>query len=353
MARLRRVLAICLVVAGLATAGARAFAEEKGAAKKDSKTGAKAGSAPEKGAKADATKDAKREVTASADKDPKKEAKADAIKDAKEEKPASKVDAKAEAKTEAKTDAKTDAKTETKTETKTGAKGEAKAEAKSDAKGEAQGEAKFDAKSDSKGTAKSNSKKGAKTAERAGTSRTSGAKSGDSGAGTIGEEPVAGPIPPPLKLSGLREEMSHPPVRHDEHPATKAEREKLEQLAAAINKARDGLRQETARLEAMLAARDAAPPPVSSAGTPSGGDNGEPPKKVPSPLDTLAKAIRGMKPEQAAPILSRVDRKLAADVLLRMPGADAGKVMGVCKPEVAAELAAEIASRTPRAELRR
>jgi len=349
VARLRRVLAICLVVAGLATAGARAFAEEKGAAKKDSKTGAKAGSAPEKGAKADATKDAKREVTASADKDPKKEAKADAIKDAKEEKPASKVDAKAEAKTEAKTDAKTDAKTETKTETKTGAKGEAKAEAK----GEAQGEAKFDAKSDSKGTAKSNSKKGAKTAERAGTSRTSGAKSGDSGAGTIGEEPVAGPIPPPLKLSGLREEMSHPPVRHDEHPATKAEREKLEQLAAAINKARDGLRQETARLEAMLAARDAAPPPVSSAGTPSGGDNGEPPKKVPSPLDTLAKAIRGMKPEQAAPILSRVDRKLAADVLLRMPGADAGKVMGVCKPEVAAELAAEIASRTPRAELRR
>jgi len=337
VARLRRVLAICLVVAGLATAGARAFAEEKGAAKKDSKTGAKAGSAPEKGAKADATKDAKREVTASADKDPKKEAKADAIKDAKEEKPASKVDAKAEAKTEAKTDAKTDAKTETKTETKTGAKGEAK----------------FDAKSDSKGTAKSNSKKGAKTAERAGTSRTSGAKSGDSGAGTIGEEPVAGPIPPPLKLSGLREEMSHPPVRHDEHPATKAEREKLEQLAAAINKARDGLRQETARLEAMLAARDAAPPPVSSAGTPSGGDNGEPPKKVPSPLDTLAKAIRGMKPEQAAPILSRVDRKLAADVLLRMPGADAGKVMGVCKPEVAAELAAEIASRTPRAELRR
>ncbi len=164
---------------------------------------------------------------------------------------------------------------------------------------------------------------------------------------------MAGPIPPPLKLSGLREEMSHPPVRHDEHPATKAEREKLEQLAAAINKARDGLRQETARLEAMLAARDAAPPPVSSAGTPSGGDNGEPPKKVPSPLDTLAKAIRGMKPEQAAPILSRVDRKLAADVLLRMPGADAGKVMGVCKPEVAAELAAEIASRTPRAELRR
>ncbi len=147
--------------------------------------------------------------------------------------------------------------------------------------------------------------------------------------------------------------MSRPPARHDEHAATKAEREKLEKLAAEINKAREGLRQDTAKLEAMLAARDAAPAPVASAGTPSSGDSGEPAKKVPLPIDSLAKAIRGMKPEQAAPIISRVDRKLAADVLLRMPGADAGKVMGVCKPEVAAELAAEIASRTPRAELRR
>ena len=94
-----------------------------------------------------------------------------------------------------------------------------------------------------------------------------------------------------------------------------------------------------------------AAPPASSAA--SGGDSGDPPKKTPTSLDNLAKAIRGMKPEQAAPIISRVDRKLAADVLLRMPGADAGKVMGVCKPEVAAELAAEIASRTPRAELHR
>ena len=147
--------------------------------------------------------------------------------------------------------------------------------------------------------------------------------------------------------------MSRPPARHDEHAATKAEREKLEQLAAEINKAREALRQDTAKLEAMLAARDAAPSPVASAGTPSNGENGEPAKKVPVPLDNLSKAIRGMKPEQAAPIISRVSRKLAADILLRMPGSDAGKVMGVCKPEVAAELAAEIASRTPHAELRR
>ena len=265
---------------------------------------------------------------------------------------------------------------ETKAESKSEAKGEAKGAAKTEAKADVKAEVKTDTKADTKRTAnsepkmappkepekakaakadaKSDSKKDTKTAEKAGASKSSGgAKSGESSAGAVGQEPAEGPLTPPIKLGALREEMSHPPARHDEHVATKAEREKLERLAAEINKAREGLRQDTARLEAMLAARDAAPSPVASAGTPSGGDNGDPPKKVQLPIDSLAKAIRGMKPEQAAPIISRVDRKLAADVLLRMPGADAGKVMGVCKPEVAAELAAEIASRTPRAELRR
>jgi flagellar motility protein MotE (MotC chaperone) len=165
-------------------------------------------------------------------------------------------------------------------------------------------------------------------------------------AGAASEEP-APPTGPPLKISALRDEMNRPP-RKEERGTLHAERERLEQLAAEINKAREELRQDTARLEAMLAARDAA-----GANGGATNDSGEPAKKIPSPLDNLAKAIRGMKPEQAAPILSRVERKLAADVLLRMPGADAGKVMGVCKPEVAAELAAEIASRSPRAELRR
>ena len=171
------------------------------------------------------------------------------------------------------------------------------------------------------------------------------------GSGGAAVEEPAPPTGPPLKVSALHEEMNRSP-RKEEHATPHSERERLERLAADINKAREALRQDTARLEAMLAARDSA-----VAAAPSGGaaasDSGEPVKKIPSPLDSLAKAIRGMKPEQAAPILSRVDRKLAADVLLRMPGADAGKVMGVCKPEVAAELAAEIASRTPRAELRR
>src|SRR6185295_9413698 len=118
--------------------------------------------------------------------------------------------------------------------------------------------------------------------------------------------------------------------------------------AAEINKAREGLRADTARLEALLAQRAAAG--SAPAGEAGGADEGgEPGKKKPTSLDGLAKAMRGMKPEQAAPIISRLERKMAADVLVRMPATDAGKVLGQCKPE----LAAEIASRTPRAELKR
>ena len=260
------------------------------------------------------------------------------------EKPEAAPAGKGDAKPEAKPAGKTDAKSETKPEAKADTKSEPKKDGKGDAKAEANKEATPETKPETK--------KDSKTAAKAGSSRTGRSRKSGDAAGADGEEP-AGPITPPLKLNALREEMSHPPARHDEHAATKAEREKLEKLAAEINKAREGLREDTAKLEAMLAARDAAPSPVASAGTPSSGDSGEPAKKVPSPLDNLSKAIRGMKPEQAAPIISRVNRKLAADILLRMPGADAGKVMGVCKPDVAAELAAEIASRTPHAELRR
>jgi flagellar motility protein MotE (MotC chaperone) len=271
---------------------------------------------------------------------------------------AGKSDGKPEAKAEATSSGKTDANAEGKPESKGEAKPntetakdekkpEPKAEAKADTKKEEKPEPKVEAKKD----AKAEAKKDAKATEKSAAAKP--AKHGKSGESAAAGEEQAGPLTPPLKLNALRDEMSRPPARHDEHAATKAEREKLEQLATEINRAREALRQDTAKLEAMLAARDAAPSPVASAGTPSTGENGEPAKKVPVPLDNLSKAIRGMKPEQAAPIISRVSRKLAADILLRMPGSDAGKVMGVCKPEVAAELAAEIASRTPHAELRR
>ncbi|HET6149041.1 MAG TPA: hypothetical protein VFH68_15995 [Polyangia bacterium] len=266
-----------------------------------------------------------------------------------DDKAAGKTEVKTEAKTEAKTEVKTDAKTEAKTEAKIDAKTEGKAEAKTDAK-DAKIEGKAEAKIDGKGEARSEGK----TEAKAEVKKPEKAAAAKAAKGAAADEP-APPLTPPIKMSALREEMSRPVHKEERAGGMRSERERLEQLAAEINKAREGLRQDTVRLEALLAARDSAAQAASSTTSPAGaGDGGDPPtKKIPTTLDSLAKAIRGMKPEQAAPIMSRVDRKLAADVLLRMPGADAGKVMGLCKPEVAAELAAEIASRTPRAELRR
>jgi flagellar motility protein MotE (MotC chaperone) len=150
---------------------------------------------------------------------------------------------------------------------------------------------------------------------------------------------------PTLNISALRDELRRS-GGEDDRPGSRKNRERLEQLSRDINKARDTLRDDTARLETLLAKAD-------GGGAGGGGDGGETGKKVATPLDLLAKAMRGMKPEQAAPIVSRIEKKLAADILQRMPAADAGKVMAALKPETAAELTAEIAARGPRAEVKR
>jgi flagellar motility protein MotE (MotC chaperone) len=144
------------------------------------------------------------------------------------------------------------------------------------------------------------------------------------------DEPEA--QPPPLKMTALRDEVKrHADER--EHGGGKVDRESLTKMASELNSAREALREDTARMESLLSGADTA---VADAA------NG---KKTAPPLDVVAKAMRGMKPEQAASIFSHMDRRLAADVLRRMPPADAGKVMGFLKPELAAELAAEIALR--------
>ena len=150
------------------------------------------------------------------------------------------------------------------------------------------------------------------------------------------DEPEA--QPPPLKVSALKNEMR----RHTEggEHSAKTERESLGKLASELNAAREALRQDTARMETLMAS-------AQPAAQEEGG------KKSPAPLDIVAKAMRGMKPEQAGPIVTHMDRKLAADVLRRMPPADAGKVMAFLKPELAAELAAEIALRSPHPERKR
>jgi flagellar motility protein MotE (MotC chaperone) len=52
----------------------------------------------------------------------------------------------------------------------------------------------------------------------------------------------------------------------------------------------------------------------------------------------LAKTLKGMKPDQAASLLARLERPLAVEILRRMRPADAGVVLEKMKAETAAEL---------------
>jgi flagellar motility protein MotE (MotC chaperone) len=154
--------------------------------------------------------------------------------------------------------------------------------------------------------------------------------------------------PPSLTSNALRGEMRQSGGAVEGPRPT--ERARLEQLASDITRAREALRADTARLEQMLKSRG------ESGGMPVGDPLAEGGPAAPplsekdlqkEQLDSVSKALKGMKPEQAAAIVARLDRLLAAEILRRMRPADAGAVMGQLKPEVAAELATTIATKKP------
>jgi flagellar motility protein MotE (MotC chaperone) len=153
-------------------------------------------------------------------------------------------------------------------------------------------------------------------------------------------------IPPSLTTSALRNEVRGQPAEE----RGGSERARLEQLAADIARAREALRQDTARLEALLKNGGSG----EGRFTPGEGDGATPTpislgsrEMLKEQIDTVSRAMKGMKPEQAAPIVARLDRTLAAEILRRMRPADAGAVMGQLKPEVAADLATIIATKRP------
>jgi hypothetical protein len=151
--------------------------------------------------------------------------------------------------------------------------------------------------------------------------------------------PGEGPPPPsPLTMEGLKQDLRRGKEFGGINPDAPAH-SKLEQVLAELVKTRAALQDDTTRLENLTAEG----PAGGASNGPPEGVPGQPPPK--NPLDVLAKALRGIKPELAAPIVARIDKGLAATVLLKMPPVDAGKIMGALKPEVAAELATQIALR--------
>jgi flagellar motility protein MotE (MotC chaperone) len=183
--------------------------------------------------------------------------------------------------------------------------------------------------------------------EKGGEASAARAGKGERRSSSRGERP--GPTPPSLTGMALRHEAGK--SAEERGTAPMSERQRLEQLASEINKAREALKQDTARLEAMLrggAAGDGRLPvgdPTTA--MPAGVAPGAAASKeaMKEQILTVSKAMKGMKPEQAAAIIARLDRVLGAEILRRMKPTDAGAVMGVIKPEVAAELATLIATR--------
>jgi hypothetical protein len=160
-------------------------------------------------------------------------------------------------------------------------------------------------------------------------------------------------VPPGLTLAALRSQLAKGPTTVPDSSAQGADHGRPTQTVSDIEKAREALRQETARLEALLKA----------AGNCGGGGSGMamgepllPATAIPAAtlreaageqIDSVSKAMKGMKPEQAAALIGRLDRGLAAEILRRMKATDAGAVLGLLKPDLAAELATEIATRKP------
>lgn len=171
------------------------------------------------------------------------------------------------------------------------------------------------------------------------------------------EEPPS-PLPPSLAPGALREELRKASQQipgdrkqlEEERRQLEEERSRLEALATDLAKARNALREETAKLEEMLqheppkrqTQQRAVQAPLQQQAAPAAPEGDR--------LDTLAKSIRGMRSEQAAALLTRLPRPLAAGLLLRLRPNEAGPILDKLTPDVAAELVGQVLALPSREE---
>ncbi len=158
------------------------------------------------------------------------------------------------------------------------------------------------------------------------------------------------PLPPSLTVHALCEELSRSATQRDEsmqklakeREALKKERADLEKLAKEVAGAREQLKAETDRLVSFV---DLAGESVKPGGdkfwstrvaavNASGGKS----------FDGLAKTLKSMRPDQAAAMVAKLDRTLAAAVLERLRPAESSPILDKLKPEVAADLFGMIAA---------
>jgi flagellar motility protein MotE (MotC chaperone) len=149
------------------------------------------------------------------------------------------------------------------------------------------------------------------------------------------------PVPPGLTVSALREELGR--ARPGEPASGEQDRERLTVLLAELARAREAIRAETARLEALI--RKASAAGLSESAPPDGPPAGQ--------VEVVSRALRGMAAQQAAAIVTHLDRNLAVEVLLRLRPPEAGAILALVKPELAAVLATDMARRPPLPEATR
>jgi flagellar motility protein MotE (MotC chaperone) len=193
------------------------------------------------------------------------------------------------------------------------------------------------------------------------TGKPEGARSGGRSrkSSTAGTQGRGVPNLPSLSTNALRNELRQSLTGPGE-PGQVSERARLEQLAAEIAKAREALRQETAHLEDLIRQRGSCDGELRASASAAAATAGTQSANVQAAkdaereqLESVSKAMKGMKPEQAAAVVARLEQRLASEILRRMRPADAGAVLGFLRPELAAELATEIATRKPSVPLKK
>jgi len=153
------------------------------------------------------------------------------------------------------------------------------------------------------------------------------------------EAPASRPTPRSLSHHALGEELRDSSrKRREELSAIQSERQKLEKLRLEIEAARQALREETGRLQDLTAQAEkkaSARPVRPGAGGPEAGK---------SVVEQLARTVKGMKPDQAAHVVARLEKPLAVELLRRMRPADTAQLLDRMKPEAAAEMVALLAA---------
>lgn len=187
--------------------------------------------------------------------------------------------------------------------------------------------------------------------------------------------------PPALKMESLNDELKRAATEHklqsdrlakerikieQERAALYAERTELEALLKKIEEAQANLKNETGHLEETLEKNGAELAELKKArkinaqqlramaesectkgkkddgdefalGAGAEGAGG-------GRIQSLSKAIRNMKPKQAALLLKSLDRDISVALLRRMPARQAGAVLSAMKPAAAAILATDLAT---------